>query len=133
MNVNPIEVKSVLKSLLYIYMQDRERKLNYTNPSLVQQEEISASLYILIIIGFFGFLLFSMMLSNIVLRQRENYMDYLFQDKFPGNRRITSCNGIMINVEKGVTTEANIDCQCQKTDSCPMAEITSMKSVQKNV
>lgn len=133
MNVNPTEVKSVLKSLLSIYMQDRERKLNYTNPSLVQQEEISASLYILIIIGFFGFLLFSMMLSNIVLRQRENYMDYLFQNKFPEKRRMTSCNSIMVNVGKGVTTEANTDCQCQKTDNCPMAEIPSMELVQKNV
>uniref|UniRef100_A0A670XPW1 Uncharacterized protein n=1 Tax=Pseudonaja textilis TaxID=8673 RepID=A0A670XPW1_PSETE len=132
MNVNPTEVKSVLKSLLSIYMQDRERKLNYTNPSLVQQEEISASLYILIIIGFFGFLLFSMMLSNIVLRQRENYMDYLFQNKFP-RKRISSCNSIMVHAGKGVTIEANTDCQCQKTDSCPMAEIPSMESVQKNV
>uniref|UniRef100_A0A8C3M837 Uncharacterized protein n=1 Tax=Geospiza parvula TaxID=87175 RepID=A0A8C3M837_GEOPR len=78
---NHTNSSSVLPSLLHMEQKKALRFNNYSNPALELQEEIMASFYILIIVGFFGFLLFVMMLSNIVSSKPENYMDYLYSGK----------------------------------------------------
>lgn len=137
MNVSPTEVKSVLKSLLYVYVQEREKQayLNFTNPYLVEQEEIAASLYILIVVGFFGFLLFSLMMTNIVYRQRENYMDYLYSEKFSGNRTRASCKLTLPAIDKSAISVLRATNHCQKTNMCPTAEAEapSLQTVLRNV
>uniref|UniRef100_A0A8C5X063 Uncharacterized protein n=1 Tax=Malurus cyaneus samueli TaxID=2593467 RepID=A0A8C5X063_9PASS len=72
-----------LPTLLHSLTEQKKalRFNNYSNPALELQEEIMASFYILVIVGFFGFLLFVMMLSNIVSSKPENYMDYLYSGK----------------------------------------------------
>lgn len=97
---NHTQSSSVLPSLLQTFVEHKKalRFNNYSNPALELQEEIMASFYILIIVGFFGFLLFVMMLSNIVSSKPENYMDYLYSGKLspprgrvelPGSRDTT--------------------------------------------
>lgn len=80
---NHTNSSSVLPNLLHMFVEQKKalRFNNYSNPALELQEEIMASFYILIIVGFFGFLLFVMMLSNIVSSKPENYMDYLYSGK----------------------------------------------------
>ncbi|CAN8197075.1 unnamed protein product [Coccothraustes coccothraustes] len=78
---NHTNSSSVLPGLLHMEQKKALRYNNYSNPALELQEEIMASFYILIIVGFFGFLLFVMMLSNIVSSKPENYMDYLYSGK----------------------------------------------------
>uniref|UniRef100_A0A8C9N899 Uncharacterized protein n=1 Tax=Serinus canaria TaxID=9135 RepID=A0A8C9N899_SERCA len=78
---NHTNSSSVLPNLLHMEQKKTLRFNNYSNPALELQEEIMASFYILIIVGFFGFLLFVMMLSNIVSSKPENYMDYLYSGK----------------------------------------------------
>uniref|UniRef100_A0A674GN46 Uncharacterized protein n=1 Tax=Taeniopygia guttata TaxID=59729 RepID=A0A674GN46_TAEGU len=78
---NHTNSSSVLTNLLHMEQKKTLRFNNYSNPALELQEEIMASFYILIIVGFFGFLLFVMMLSNIVASKPENYMDYLYSGK----------------------------------------------------
>uniref|UniRef100_A0A8C3R7S0 Uncharacterized protein n=1 Tax=Cyanoderma ruficeps TaxID=181631 RepID=A0A8C3R7S0_9PASS len=77
---NHTNTSSALPNLLQTFVEQKKalRFNNYSNPALELQEEIMASFYILIIVGFFGFLLFVMMLSNIVSSKPENYMDYLY-------------------------------------------------------
>uniref|UniRef100_A0A669QRP3 Uncharacterized protein n=1 Tax=Phasianus colchicus TaxID=9054 RepID=A0A669QRP3_PHACC len=79
---------SVMPKLFHMYVEQKKtlRFNNYSNPALEMQEEIMASFYILIIVGFFGFLLFVMMLSNIVSSKPENYIDYLYSGKFNTQR-----------------------------------------------
>uniref|UniRef100_A0A8C4JU08 SM34B protein n=1 Tax=Dromaius novaehollandiae TaxID=8790 RepID=A0A8C4JU08_DRONO len=74
---------SVVQNLLQMPVEEKKtlRFNNFSNPALELQEEIMASFYILIIVGFFGFLLFVMMLSNIVSSKPENYIDYLYSGK----------------------------------------------------
>ncbi|KAJ7428413.1 hypothetical protein BTVI_00686 [Pitangus sulphuratus] len=74
---------SALPDALQMFVEQKKalRFNNYSNPALELQEEIMASFYILIIVGFFGFLLFVMMLSNIVASKPENYIDYLYSGK----------------------------------------------------
>uniref|UniRef100_A0A8C3TWD8 Uncharacterized protein n=1 Tax=Catharus ustulatus TaxID=91951 RepID=A0A8C3TWD8_CATUS len=80
---NHTNSSSVLPNLLHMSVEQKKalRFNNYSNPALELQEEIMASFYILIIVGFFGFLLFVMMLSNIVSSKPENYMEYLYSGK----------------------------------------------------
>uniref|UniRef100_A0A8C6Z576 Uncharacterized protein n=1 Tax=Nothoprocta perdicaria TaxID=30464 RepID=A0A8C6Z576_NOTPE len=75
---------SVAQDLLQMLVDEKKtlRFNNFSNPALELQEEIMASFYILIIVGFFGFLLFVMMLSNIVSSKPENYIEYLYSGKF---------------------------------------------------
>ncbi|CAM5079242.1 unnamed protein product [Eretmochelys imbricata] len=84
MDFNHSETSSVLQNFLEMYVEERKnaRLNNFTSPALKEQEEITASFYILIIVGFFGFLLFSLMISNIVSNKPENYIDYLYSGKF---------------------------------------------------
>ncbi|KAJ7320553.1 hypothetical protein JRQ81_020064 [Phrynocephalus forsythii] len=137
MNVSPSEVKSVLKSLLYVYVKEREKQayLNFTNPYLAEQEEIAASLYILIVVGFFGFLLFSLMMTNIVYRQRENYMDYLYSEKFSGSRMKARCKLAMRTMDNSTISVLSATGHCQNTNKCPTAEAEapSLQSVLSNV
>uniref|UniRef100_A0A8C5INC9 Uncharacterized protein n=1 Tax=Junco hyemalis TaxID=40217 RepID=A0A8C5INC9_JUNHY len=56
---NHTNSSSVLPNLLHMEQKKALRFNNYSNPALELQEEIMASFYILIIVGFFGFLLFS--------------------------------------------------------------------------
>lgn len=112
---NHTEIISVLRSLLHIYVDHKKRHQfnNYTSPALKEQEEITASFFILIIIGFFGFLLFTMMISNIISSKRENYVDYVFSEKFNGQGKeeilprkesqdmvVTICNKAALESEK---------------------------------
>ncbi|KAJ7421515.1 hypothetical protein WISP_42074 [Willisornis vidua] len=80
---NHTKSTSVLPNVLHMFVEQKKalRFNNYSNPALELQEEIMASFYILIIVGFFGFLLFVMMLSNIVSSKPENYLDYLYSGK----------------------------------------------------
>uniref|UniRef100_A0A803Y693 Uncharacterized protein n=1 Tax=Meleagris gallopavo TaxID=9103 RepID=A0A803Y693_MELGA len=79
---------SIMPKLFHMYVEQKKtlRFNNHSNPALELQEEIMASFYILIIVGFFGFLLFVMMLSNIVSSKPENYIDYLYSGKFNPQR-----------------------------------------------
>uniref|UniRef100_A0A8C3KAP4 Uncharacterized protein n=1 Tax=Calidris pygmaea TaxID=425635 RepID=A0A8C3KAP4_9CHAR len=78
----------VMPHLLHMLVEQKKtlRFNNFSNPALELQEEIMASFYILIIVGFFGFLLFVMMLSNIVSSKPENYIDYLYSGKLNPQR-----------------------------------------------
>ncbi|NXS12712.1 SM34B protein, partial [Neodrepanis coruscans] len=80
---NHTNSSSALPTLFQLLVEQKKslRFNNYSNPALELQEEIMASFYILIIVGFFGFLLFVMMLSNIVASKPENYIDYLYSGK----------------------------------------------------
>uniref|UniRef100_A0A8C0V9K7 Uncharacterized protein n=1 Tax=Cyanistes caeruleus TaxID=156563 RepID=A0A8C0V9K7_CYACU len=91
---NHTNSSSVLPNLLHMSVEQKKalRFNNYSNPALELQEEIMASFYILIIVGFFGFLLFVMMLSNIVSSKPENYMDYLYSGK-ETKARVTKVTG----------------------------------------
>uniref|UniRef100_A0A8C2T6T4 Uncharacterized protein n=1 Tax=Coturnix japonica TaxID=93934 RepID=A0A8C2T6T4_COTJA len=57
---------SIMPKLFHMYVEQKKtlRFNNHSNPALEMQEEIMASFYILIIVGFFGFLLFVMMLTG---------------------------------------------------------------------
>uniref|UniRef100_A0A8D0F8N2 Uncharacterized protein n=1 Tax=Strix occidentalis caurina TaxID=311401 RepID=A0A8D0F8N2_STROC len=85
---NHTNSSSVLPNLLHMFVEQKKnlRFNNFSNPALEMQEEIMASFYILIIVGFFGFLLFVMMLSNIVSSKPENYIDYLYSGKLNPQR-----------------------------------------------
>uniref|UniRef100_A0A663N9F2 Uncharacterized protein n=1 Tax=Athene cunicularia TaxID=194338 RepID=A0A663N9F2_ATHCN len=85
---NHTNSSSVLPNLLHMFVEQKKnlRFNNFSNPALEMQEEIMASFYILIIVGFFGFLLFVMMLSNIVSSKPENYIDYLYSGKLNHQR-----------------------------------------------
>lgn len=85
---NHTNSSSAVPELLHMLVEQKKtpRFNNYSNPALEMQEEIMASFYILIIVGFFGFLLFVMMLSNIVSSKPENYIDYLYSGKINPQR-----------------------------------------------
>uniref|UniRef100_A0A7M4G0S4 Potassium voltage-gated channel subfamily E member 1 n=1 Tax=Crocodylus porosus TaxID=8502 RepID=A0A7M4G0S4_CROPO len=98
---------------LWCVATKRHQFNNYTSPALKEQEEITASFFILIVIGFFGFLLFTMMISNIISSKRENYIDYVFSEKFNGQGKeeilprkesqdtvVTICNKSALESEK---------------------------------
>uniref|UniRef100_A0A803VGI8 Uncharacterized protein n=1 Tax=Ficedula albicollis TaxID=59894 RepID=A0A803VGI8_FICAL len=98
---NHTNSSSVLPNLLHMSVEQKKalRFNNYSNPALELQEEIMASFYILIIVGFFGFLLFVMMLSNIVSSKPENYMDYLYSGKLsPAQGQVEWNNGMRFKV-----------------------------------
>uniref|UniRef100_A0A8C4VRM8 Uncharacterized protein n=2 Tax=Gopherus TaxID=38771 RepID=A0A8C4VRM8_9SAUR len=95
---------------------------NFTSPALKEQEEITASFYILIIVGFFGFLLFSLMISNIVSNKPENYIDYLYSGKFnnQGNERglhRKESKDTSVTIRDKVMVDPNNTREWQKTDS----------------
>uniref|UniRef100_A0A8V0YJ84 Uncharacterized protein n=1 Tax=Gallus gallus TaxID=9031 RepID=A0A8V0YJ84_CHICK len=86
---------SIMPKLFHMYVEQKKtlRFNNHSNPALEMQEEIMASFYILIIVGFFGFLLFVMMLSNIVSSKPENYIDYLYSGKLNPQRSRVELSG----------------------------------------
>lgn len=138
MNVSDTEASSVLKNLLQLYVQQKVRKsvrcCNYTNPYVQEQENIMASLFILIIVGFFGFLLFALMLSNIVFKKQENYMDCVYRETRQTAGRKLSPEGKLAFLTKNAFSELNHIDQCQKTVSFSTApEAPSTESVLKSV
>ncbi|XP_077049067.1 uncharacterized protein LOC143696513 isoform X1 [Agelaius phoeniceus] len=128
---------SVLPNLLPMEQKKALRFNNYSNPALELQEEIMASFYILIIVGFFGFLLFVMMLSNIVSSKPENYMDYLYSGKLSPPRgqlelpqthsKDTRDTFVIIN------SAAFLDLQRQDSTNQPGTEGLSTNSVLRDV
>lgn len=139
MELNRTETRSMLRHIFRIFLEHRKRSnnpcFNYTNPYLEEQEELTASLYILIVIGFFGFLLFSLMISNIVSRRRVDYADFLYNGDFWKNDRIVpQINKSVIVANKSILQELDKPSQCEKMDSCtPEAKAPSVESVLKNV
>ncbi|KAJ6662408.1 hypothetical protein lerEdw1_011821 [Lerista edwardsae] len=139
MEANQTKMSTMLRHFLKIYMQHRKRSnnpcFNYTNPYLEEQEELTASLYILIVIGFFGFLLFSLMISNIVNRKRENYVDYLYNgESRKHERHLPQINKAVIVAGQSILPEPSKMSKCEKTDSCAtVAKTPSVEAVLKHV
>ncbi|KAH1186372.1 hypothetical protein KIL84_019121 [Mauremys mutica] len=124
MDFNHSETNVVLRNFLEMYVEERKsvRLNNFTSPALKEQEEITASFYILIIVGFFGFLLFSLMISNIVSNKPENYIDYLYSGKFnnQGNEKglhRKESKDISVTISDKVMVDPNNTREWQKTDS----------------
>ncbi|XP_068864542.1 small integral membrane protein 34 [Aphelocoma coerulescens] len=133
---NRTNSSSLLPNLLHMFVEQKKalRFNNYSNPALELQEEIMASFYILIIVGFFGFLLFVMMLSNIVSSKPENYMDYLYSGKLGPPRSQGELPGteskdtfVIIN------SAAFLELQRQDGKNQPGTERLSTNSVLRNV
>lgn len=140
MNVTHSKARSVLQNLLHLYVEERKKKSarcsNSTAPNAAffEEEEIMQSLYILIIVGFFGFLLFSLMLNNLVSKQRKNYTDYLYHGKFQADKRRPVSKDSLATIAKNVVSKPSNSGQHQNTDSCPTAaETPSIESVLRNV
>lgn len=131
---NHTNSSSALPNLVQTFVEQKKalRFNNYSNPALELQEEIMASFYILIIVGFFGFLLFVMMLSNIVSSKPENYMDYLYSGKLsPPRARVelpeSKDTFVLIN------SSAFLDLQRQEGKNHPGAAGLSANSVLRDV
>lgn len=133
---NHTNSSSVMPNLLHMFVEQKKtlRFSNFSNPALEMQEELMASFYILIIIGFFGFLLFVMMLSNIVSSKPENYMDYLYSGKFNPQKSQVELPGkdskdtfILIN------SAALLELQRQDGKNNPGSEVPSTDAALKNV
>lgn len=133
---NRTNSSSVMPNLLHMLVEQKKtlRFNNFSNPALEMQEELMASFYILIIIGFFGFLLFVMMLSNIVSSKPENYMDYLYSGKFNPQKSQVELPGkdskdtfIIIN------SAALLELQKQDGKNSPGSEVPSTDTALKNV
>lgn len=139
---NHTNSSSVLPNLLHMSMEQKKalRFNNYSNPALELQEEIMASFYILIIVGFFGFLLFVMMLSNIVSSKPENYMDYLYSGKLSPARGQVELPGAESKDSKDsrdtfiiINSSALLDLQQQSSKNHPRNEGLSTDSVLRDV
>lgn len=126
----------VMQNLLHMFVEQKKtlRFNNFSNPALEMQEEIMASFYILIIVGFFGFLLFVMMLSNIVSSKPENYIDYLYSGKLNPQRSKVEVPGkerkdtfVIIN------STALLELQRQDGKYNPGSEVPSTDAVLRNV
>uniref|UniRef100_A0A8C4XML4 Uncharacterized protein n=1 Tax=Falco tinnunculus TaxID=100819 RepID=A0A8C4XML4_FALTI len=133
---NHTNSSSAMPNLLHMFVGQKKtlRFSNFSNPALEMQEEIMASFYILIIVGFFGFLLFVMMLSNIVSSKPENYIDYLYSGKLNPHRSIAELPGkeskdtfIIIN------STALLELQRQDGKTNPGSEVPSTDAVLRNV
>lgn len=124
MDFNHSDTNSVLQNFLQMYVEKRKsvRLNNFTSPALKEQEEITASFFIFIIVGFFGFLLFSLMISNIISNKPENYIDYLYSGKLNtqgnenGLQRKDSKDTLVIISNKAIV-DLNNTSEWQKTDS----------------
>lgn len=128
---------SVMPNTLHMFVEQKKtlRFRNFSNPALELQEEIMASFYILIIVGFFGFLLFVMMLSNIVSSKPENYIDYLYSGKLNPQRSKVELPGkehkdtlIIINS----TALLGLQRQDSKTNN-PGSEVLNVDAVLRSV
>lgn len=127
---------SVMPNLLHMYVEQKKtlRFNNHSNPALEIQEEIMASFYILIIVGFFGFLLFVMMLSNIVSSKPENYIDYLYSGKLNPQRSKMELPGKEIkDTFVIINSTALLELQRQDGKSNTGTEAASTDAVLKNV
>ncbi|XP_074938050.1 small integral membrane protein 34 [Phalacrocorax aristotelis] len=133
---NDTNSSSVMPNLLHMFVDQKKtlRFNNFSNPALEMQEEIMASFYILIIVGFFGFLLFVMMLSNIVSSKPENYIDYLYSGKLNSQRSKVELPGkdskdtsIIIN------STALLELQRQGSKNNPVSEALRTDAALKNV
>uniref|UniRef100_A0A8C6JET2 Uncharacterized protein n=1 Tax=Melopsittacus undulatus TaxID=13146 RepID=A0A8C6JET2_MELUD len=133
---NHTNSSSIMPNLLHMFVEQKKtlRFNNFSNPALEMQEELMASFYILIIIGFFGFLLFVMMLSNIVSSKPENYMDYLYSGKFNPQKTQVELPGkdnkdtfIIIN------SAALLELQRQDGKNNPESELPKTDAALKNV
>ncbi|CAM9635130.1 unnamed protein product [Bubo scandiacus] len=133
---NHTNSSSVLRNSLHMFVEQKKnlRFNNFSNPALEIQEEIMASFYILIIVGFFGFLLFVMMLSNIVSSKPENYIDYLYSGKLNPQRNKVELPGkeskdtfFIIN------STALLELQRQDSKNKPGSEVPSTDTVLRNV
>ncbi|RLV88720.1 hypothetical protein DV515_00015359 [Chloebia gouldiae] len=133
---NHTNSSSVLTNLLHMEQKKALRFNNYSNPALELQEEIMASFYILIIVGFFGFLLFVMMLSNIVSSKPENYVDYLYSGKLElpqSHSRATKDTKDTKDTFVIINSAAFLDLQRQDGTSHPGAGGLSTNSVLRDV
>ncbi|NXY90878.1 SM34B protein, partial [Alcedo cyanopectus] len=133
---NHTNSSSLTPNLLHMYVEQKKtlRFNNFSNPALEIQEEIMASFYILIVVGFFGFLLFVMMLSNIVSSKPENYVDYLYSGKLNSHRSKVELPGkeskdtfVIIN------STALLELQRQDGKSNHGPEVLSPEAVLRNV
>uniref|UniRef100_A0A8B9GBC1 Uncharacterized protein n=1 Tax=Amazona collaria TaxID=241587 RepID=A0A8B9GBC1_9PSIT len=132
---NHTNSSSVMPNLLHMFVEQKKtlRFNNYSNPALEMQEELMASFYILIIIGFFGFLLFVMMLSNIVSSKPENYMDYLYSGKFNPQKSQVELPGKDSKGTFIINSAALLDLQRQDGKKNPGSELPSTDAALNNV
>ncbi|GAB0178200.1 hypothetical protein GRJ2_000285300 [Grus japonensis] len=125
----------VMPNLLHMFVEKKKtlRFNNFSNPALEMQEEIMASFYILIIVGFFGFLLFVMMLSNIVSSKPENYIDYLYSGKLNPQRSKVELPGKESKDTFIINSTALLELQRQDGKNNPGSEALSTDAVLRNV
>uniref|UniRef100_A0A8C8RYX2 Uncharacterized protein n=1 Tax=Pelusios castaneus TaxID=367368 RepID=A0A8C8RYX2_9SAUR len=134
MDFNHSETNSVPQNFLQMYVDERKsvRFNNFTSPALKEQEDITASFYILIMVGFFGFLLFSLMISNIISNKPENYIDYLYSGKFStqgpekGHQRKDSKDTLIIISNKSRIVQASYAQSGESTHSVLMCDATPL-------
>ncbi|KAF1458154.1 hypothetical protein FQV08_0014710, partial [Pygoscelis antarcticus] len=127
---------SVMPNLLHMFVEQKKtlRFNNFSNPALEMQEEIMASFYILIIVGFFGFLLFVMMLSNIVSSKPENYIDYLYSGKLnPQRSKVELPGKESKDTFVTINSTALLELQMQEGKNNPGPEAPSTDAALRNV
>ncbi|OPJ66440.1 hypothetical protein AV530_016505 [Patagioenas fasciata monilis] len=133
---NHTNSSSVTPDLFHMFVEQKKtlRFTNFSNPALELQEEIMASFYILIIVGFFGFLLFVMMLSNIVSSKPENYIDYLYSGKLNLQRSNVELPGKEIkDTFIAINSAALLELQRQDGKNHSGPEAPNKDAVPKNV